>query len=61
MIERQQESTWKLSDADGELVFLITVSKGDIRVNTCNIDVFGEWKMFHQALGEAIAIAEAQE
>lgn len=64
MIERYVHKHHKINvrDEDDEAVVWISIEQGEILINIKNDSPeIHQAKEFHQALGEAIAIAEAQD
>jgi hypothetical protein len=61
MVEKRTEHSWVSKDEDGEPVFTVDLCGYDINVKLLNLDTLEDLKDFHQALGEAIEIAEAQD
>jgi hypothetical protein len=60
MIEDKFEHTKTLRDEDGGVMATIDICNGNITLNIVEVYGVPEWQEFHQALGEAIQIAEAQ-
>jgi hypothetical protein len=59
MIERKKQHSWTVRRGD-EMIAAVDVENGDLTVSCFDMDTLEEYKEFHQALGEAITVAEAQ-